>query len=92
MAIGIHVAFTRFVGVDSAGNVVNKSDPATTIRHVLSTTHEHRVIPDPGIANSAGNPTIKEYLELEASINYVIGHVSQNMIVTYDSVAINNAH
>ena len=91
MAIGIHVVHTRFIGVDPIGNVVDKNVSSTTLKQVLSSSHEHRVIPDAAIASSAGNPTIKEYLEAEAAANYILGYISQNMIVTYDAGNLNSA-
>jgi len=45
------------------------------------------VIPDSNIPSSAGSPTIKEYLELEAAEGFVLKHIDQSFIVTYPKSA-----
>ncbi len=88
MAVGIHIARTAFLAINKAtGLPVNKSDPATKINDVLKTEHRHVVLPDTTNApNSAGYPTVDVYLRLEAANNYVLRHLDQNMIVTYDGI------
>lgn len=83
MAIGVHVARVAFLKVDGSGNVVKGDDPNATIRQHLECSTEHRVIADSAIPNTANNPTVKAYLEAEASDNYVLEHIDQNTIVTY---------
>ncbi len=91
MAVGIHLVNVQFIGVDAVGNVVDKNDRSTAITQVLNTSHEHRVIPDAAVPNSSGYPTIKAYLELEAASNYILAHLSQNMIITYSAADLNSA-
>lgn len=83
MAVGIHIVNTMFVGVDSVGNVVDKNSPSTTIRQAMETSHEHRVIPNSTVPNSAGYPRVGDYLELEAGDDYVLNHMDQTTIITY---------
>jgi hypothetical protein len=82
-AIGCHVVYTNFLPVNRAGQVVDKNDPATTIKDTMETEHQHVVLPDALVPNSVGYPTIKRYLELEAAAGYEARFVGENLIVTY---------
>jgi len=89
MAIGIHFANIGFLMVDQNGQVIpNKS---TEIKNVLNSSHEHRIIEDSNNPNSIGYPTIKGYLELEAASNYILQHLDQYNVITYNQTDINNA-
>jgi hypothetical protein len=85
MAIGIHVARVGIFNVDSSGNRIDKNDASTTISQLRDTRQEALVIVDSNIPNTAGYPTIKRYLELEASINYKVQYMDMSFIVTYGS-------
>jgi hypothetical protein len=87
MAIGIHVARTAFVSVDRLGTVIDKCDVETTIGAVLQTEHQHRMIVDSAIPNTATRPTVKVYLELEAGDDYALGHIDQSTVITYKRTA-----
>ena len=87
MAIGIHVAHTRFVGVDSVNAVVDKSKTSTPIHKVQISDHQHRLIVDPAIPNTADQPTVDAYLKAEADDDYVLQHIDQTTIVTYKRTA-----
>lgn len=89
MAIGIHVATIVLKPVSAYGTVINK-DTASMLS-MLESTEEHRVMEDASIPNTAGFPTIANYLKLEADDNYIIRHLDQYMIITYDAAAINAA-
>ena len=92
MAIGIHVARVGLFTVDSStGTRIDKESGTTTINQMKNIGHDHLVIPDADIANSASYPTVKAYLTLEAADDYVLGHMDQNMVVTYDRGAMNDA-
>jgi len=91
MAVGIHVARTGFLKVDASGNVVDKDSNTTTIAQHLTGSHDHRVLADSSIPNTANNPDVKTYLELEAASDFVLYHMDQNMIVTYDAGDVNSA-
>lgn len=80
MAVAIHVVH---VGVFTTvnGSVVNKND--ATINQMMRADTEHRVIPDASIPSSANYPTVKAYLEAEASAGFKLSHMTQSMIVTY---------
>lgn len=93
MAVGIHIARTAFLAINrDTGLPVNKNDPTTKIKDTLRTEHRHVVLPDTTNApNSAGYPTVDAYLRLEAAQDYVVKHLDQNMIVTYDQGALNSA-
>lgn len=83
MAVGVHVVRVAFVKVDGAGQVLSKEDPNVTIKQQLLGSHDHRIIPDAGVPNSATRPTVKAYLEAEAASDYVLEYMDQNMIITY---------
>jgi len=89
MAIGIHVVRVGYFSVDVNGNKIDKNSATITINQLKNTRHEHLVIPDSAIASSANNPTVKQYLESEAALNYVLFHIDQSTIITYDQSDIN---
>lgn len=87
MAIGIHIVRTAFKAVNpTTGQPIDKESPTTTIGQVLRTEHRHVVIPSDDVPNSAGYPSIEAYLKLEANGSYVLRHIDQNMIVTYQGL------
>lgn len=83
MAISVHVARVGFFNVDNVGNVLKKDDVSVSLKQQLQTSIDHRVIEDAVIPNSSGNPTVKTYLEAEAGDDFVLYHMDQNTIVTY---------
>lgn len=83
MAIGVHVARVGIFSVDATGNILRKDDADVTIKQQLSSSMEHLVIEDAAIPNSTGNPTVAEYIKLEAADDYVLTHIDQTMILTY---------
>lgn len=85
MAIGIHVARVGLFTVDANNVRIDKNASSTTINQLKNTHHEFLIIPDAAIPNSAGYPTIKEFLELEAANNYVLRHLDQNTVITYET-------
>lgn len=64
------------------GTPINKN--SATIAQVQHSDTEMRVIADAAIASSAGNPTIKAYLEAEATAGFTLRHMDNQMIVTYN--------
>lgn len=92
MAVGIHVVRVNFLPISRVtGLPVDKGDVATTIKDVLKTEHRHVVLPDSTVPNSLNYPTVDQYLKLEALTDYVVHHMDQNMIVTYDQGTLNVA-
>lgn len=93
MAVGIHIARVAFLPINKkTGLPVDKGSPTTTINDTLQTEHRHVVLPDVTNApNSANYPTVDAYLRLEATTDFVVYHMDQNMIVTYDQGALNTA-
>ena len=69
-----------------SGNKVNAAGTGEsvnlTIQQTLSFDEEHRVIVDTDIPNTSGNPTIKEYVETEATDGFLLKHMDQYIIVT----------
>jgi len=83
MAIGIHVARVGVFSIDASGIILKKDDSSVTIKQQLNASMEHLVIEDASIPNSSGYPTIKQYLEDEASSDYVLEYMDQHTIITY---------
>ncbi len=85
-AIGIHIAHVNFLPVSiHTGKVVDKTDPTTTIGAVLQTEHRHVVLPDAALPNTAGYPTVEQYLTLEAAGGFFLRYMDQNKIITYNA-------
>lgn len=92
MAVGIHVVNVAFLPINKVtGAIVLKNDPATKISDVMQTEHRHVILPSDDVPNSAGYPTVAAYLKLEAAGDYVVQHMDQTMIVTYDQGGLNTA-
>lgn len=79
----IHFARVGVFNIDAVGNVLNKNSPNISIQQQLQTSIDHRMIIDSSISNTANNPTVKAYLELEASDDFVVERINQSTIVTY---------
>lgn len=86
MAVSIHYVNVGLVHVDALGNVVSKDSTTTTLKDMMTANTEHRVIPrTTGAAsspNSAGYPTVAEYLALEAAADHALAYMDQYTIVT----------
>jgi hypothetical protein len=92
MAIGIHVVRCSNFTVKADGTRIDKSDRnGPSINDMTSTRMEALVIPDSSVPSSANYPTIAAYLALEAAAGYVLKHLDQSFIITYDQAAINDA-
>ena len=89
MAVVQHAVKLGLFSVDSTGTRIDKESGTTTINQMKSAELQHLVIPDTDVANSAGYPTVKSYLELEAADDYVLGYISQYSIITYDRGTMN---
>ena len=84
MAIGIHVAIIGLVNVEFDNSTVVYSKSTATLGQVKRSAQEPRILEDPDLPNTSGNPTIKQYLELEAAGDYVLRHIDQTYIITYE--------
>lgn len=82
-AIGCHVAFVKMVPCNSLGTPVPKD--TATIGQRMTSSEEPRIVIDPNIPSSAGNPTIMAYLLAEAALGYKAAVVTNTMIVTYNA-------
>lgn len=80
MAVEIHVAQIKQFKIDQVGNIIN--DNSATIKQMLNYETDHRIIEDTTISNTTGNPTIKSYLEQEASDGFQFEHLDQYYIIT----------
>jgi hypothetical protein len=75
----VHVAYVGMVRVKPGGGVIKKQ---STIQENLSFETQHRVIEDNTIPNTANNPTLKDYLELEVADGFIPNHIDQYVVVT----------
>ena len=91
--MAVHVVFTQLMRVDqnglvynAAGKVLNAQDEDVPQDIPIKTTQvfetEHRVIPDSDAPNSAGFPTVKDYLVAEDGSSFNLLHIDQYMIIT----------
>jgi len=86
MAITSHIVRIGEVRLDALGNIVKKTD---SIKEVMTSTRVDRILEDINVPNSIGNPSVEDYLTAEAADNFILGHISQNLIVTYSATDIN---
>lgn len=78
----VHVVRIGLFTVDQNGNRIDKSGPAATINDLRATSQDFLVIPEPGIPNSSGYPTVKAYLQAESAGGYSLRHLDQSIIIT----------
>lgn len=86
MALLVHVANIVMKPVSAAGVVLNKNDMSVGER--LTASEEPRILEDGDNANTTGYPTIKAYLQREATQNYVLHHIDQTYVITYQHSAL----
>ncbi len=78
-----HVASLQLMHYDNVtGAIIDKSNPATTLLALAKSSTDFRVVVDPAIPNTAGNPTIKAYLIAEALAGFLLKHIDQTFIIT----------
>lgn len=75
MAIGVHKAVFQLVDEDN--------DP--------STPRKRRIAEDGSIPNSSGNPTLEDYIVLEAASNYILSLVTESSVITISATDLNSA-
>jgi hypothetical protein len=68
--------------VDAVGNVYQRGTDGKTIKEVLVFQTETRVVENADLPNTAGYPTVKEYLEREAGDDFQLKEVNQSFVVT----------
>jgi hypothetical protein len=77
------VAHLREYDVNDAGAIVDRNASTTTIKAMLTVHKEWRVVPDADNDNTAGYPTIADYLEAEDTDGRKFkGMIGLTMIVT----------
>lgn len=77
-----HYATIGLVRIAPNGTLYNASDTNKSIKEALTFETSHRVLPDALIPNSAGYPTIQQYLTLEATSGFQPVQVGQYFVVT----------
>lgn len=91
MAVLCHIVTLKIVPINAAGQVKLKDSPNTTMSDMLTASGEIRVVPNDDVPNSAGYPTIEDYILAEAANDFVLGHINQTHIITYDAGGLNSA-
>lgn len=76
----IHYVKVGIFKVNSNGQKIDIN--TAKISDMLNIQHESLVIPNANIPNSAGYPTVQDYLSLEANSGYQLLHIDQNIIIT----------
>ena len=79
------IAYFAQKKVNSSGGVIDESDARTSLSTVLHSSNEMRVKPGATSPNSHDFPTLATYILREAADGFKIQHLSNTMIVTYDS-------
>jgi len=83
MAVSVHVAAMGLFRINqSTGRIYQVGKDSVTIKEALSFVEEHRLVDDPTIPTTSGNPTIRGFLELEAAAGFEPVQVDQSMIIT----------
>ena len=82
--MAIHVATHGLMRIsDITGQKYTTSHaPGLSIKDALRYTEDDLVQVDITNANTAGNPTIKAYLELEDAAGYLLKHFDQTYVIT----------
>lgn len=80
----VHVARVGLFTVNQSGVRIDKCCPTTSINDLKNTRQEFLVLPDAGIPSSAGYPTLKAFLEAEVAAGFVLNHLDQSMVITYN--------
>jgi hypothetical protein len=83
---GLHVATISLLPVSSVGTILDK-DKASS-KAMMTASSELRIIEDIAIPNTTGNPTIREYLELEAASSFTLKYIGQTFVVTEEKLAV----
>ena len=78
----VHVARLGTFTVDANGNRIDKSSMTPSINTMKNTSLAQLVIPDSDYGNTAGYPTVKAYLTLEAAGGFKLRHLDQSFIIT----------
>lgn len=87
MAVEMHFVTVAPFTVDASGNRIDKTDATTALNTLRSTRLEHLIVPDSGVPNSSGYPSLKTYLGLEADDEFVVYHLDQSIVITYKITA-----
>ena len=74
-----HVVRVGLIKIGPQGGVIEEGQ---AISAKLEFSTEHRVFPNDNAPNSADHPTIEAYIEAEAIDDFILRHMSQNIIVT----------
>jgi len=83
--MAIHVARISVFTVDANGNRLDKSRGDQSISAMTRTSNDVLVIPDSSIPNTAGYPTVKNYLVAEDAAGFKFKHMDQSFIITSDT-------
>jgi hypothetical protein len=78
--MAVHVARIGIVPISQIGTVVDKR--TATTGEMMTASSEQRVLVDDAIPNTAGNPTIKTYIEAEDVGGYKLAHLDQTYVIT----------
>jgi hypothetical protein len=84
MPVEIHVARHGLLHKSrTSGKIFSSSHaPGVTIKDALKSDIDDRMIDEGDIPNAAGNPTVKEYLNLEAGSGFQFQHLDQTYVIT----------
>jgi hypothetical protein len=82
MAVQVHVASLSLMNISADGTIYQRGSSNISIKKAINFSTEHRVVVDSSIPNTANNPDIKTYLELEANDDFEPVQIFQSIIIT----------
>ena len=80
MAVEIHTAYVGLIQVAPDGTKVDKY--SASIAEVQMASSAFRVLEDTSIPSTINNPSIRDYLNLEAAASFQLIHLDQTFIIT----------
>lgn len=79
--MAVHVARLGLVHISPTGDI--KQHSSMTIGEAAKSSSGIRVLPHDDIPNTAGHPTIEQYLENEDADGFTLRHIDQTYVITY---------
>lgn len=81
--MAVHVVHVDYINVNKNNDVQYKA--TMSISEATYVERQHRVLSNSDVPNSANNPTISNYLNLEYNDGYHLKHIDQYLIITDNS-------
>lgn len=84
--MAVHIVKMGPVRISNAtGSSMTVVGSGATIAQVIDSSKELRVLENPNVPSSAGNPTLEDYLIAEDAAGFQLRHLDNVYIITYDA-------